>query len=121
MGLFSLKISWDVARAFLMEAALMVLLPDLLYSGGYSNHNVSGPFCYFGIFSSLTAMMIKLVLMIDKVLSPSILLTNSCILTDFLQSWPAGWQKCMPSSQPGLDWRGLQFLRRFDQLCRLNS
>jgi hypothetical protein len=37
MGLFGLKIGWDVAR---------VLLPDLLYSGGDSNHDVGGHFCH---------------------------------------------------------------------------
>jgi hypothetical protein len=34
MGLFGLEIGWNVARAFLMEAALTALLPDFLYSGG---------------------------------------------------------------------------------------
>jgi hypothetical protein len=61
MGLFGLKISWDVARAFLTEAVLMVLPPDLLYSGGDGNHDVGGNFRYFGIFLSLTALMIKFV------------------------------------------------------------
>jgi hypothetical protein len=37
IGLFGLKIGWDIARAFLTEAVLMILLPDFLDSGGDSN------------------------------------------------------------------------------------
>jgi hypothetical protein len=37
---FGSKIGWDIARAFLTEAALAVLPPDLAYSGGEDNHNV---------------------------------------------------------------------------------
>jgi hypothetical protein len=54
-------ISWDVARAFLTEAASMVLMPDLVYSSSNGNHDIGGPFRHFGIFSSLTALMIKFV------------------------------------------------------------
>jgi hypothetical protein len=56
-----MKIGWDVARAILMEAALTVSPPGLLYSGGDGNHVVGGHFRHFGIFSSLTAIMIKFV------------------------------------------------------------
>jgi hypothetical protein len=45
-----LKISWDVARAFLTEAAWTVLPPDFLNVGGDTNQDVSGPFRYFGNF-----------------------------------------------------------------------
>jgi hypothetical protein len=45
-----LKIGWDVARAFLMEAVWMVLLPDFLNVRGDTNQDVSGPFCHFGYF-----------------------------------------------------------------------
>jgi hypothetical protein len=58
MGLFRLKISLDMARAFLTEAALTVLPPDFLSIGGDTNHNVAGPLCHFGFFGSLTALMI---------------------------------------------------------------
>jgi hypothetical protein len=34
MGLFGLKIGWDVARAFLTEAVLTVLPLDSVYSSG---------------------------------------------------------------------------------------
>jgi hypothetical protein len=57
MQLFGLKIGWDIARAFLAEAALTVLPPDLVYSGSGSNHNVSSRFHLFGIFSSFTGLM----------------------------------------------------------------
>jgi hypothetical protein len=56
-----LKIGWDVARTFLKEATSTVSPPDLLYSGGDGNHNIGDLFRHFGIFSSLTAMMIKFV------------------------------------------------------------
>ncbi len=61
IGLFGLKISWDVARAFLKEAALTVLPPDLLYSGGDGNHKIGGLFRRFVVFSSFTALLIKFV------------------------------------------------------------
>jgi hypothetical protein len=47
MGLFGLKISLDMARAFLTEAALTVLPPDFLSIGGNTDHNVAGPFRHF--------------------------------------------------------------------------
>ncbi len=59
MSLIGLKIGWDVARAFMIEAALTVSQPDLLYSGGDGNHDVGRLFCSFVIFSSLTAILIK--------------------------------------------------------------
>jgi hypothetical protein len=49
-GLLGLKICWDLVRAFLTEAELTVLPPDLLYSCDDGNHNVSGPYCHFGHF-----------------------------------------------------------------------
>jgi hypothetical protein len=45
-----LKIGWDVVRVFLKEAALTVLPPDLLYSGGDGNHDVGGLFRRFVVF-----------------------------------------------------------------------
>jgi hypothetical protein len=51
-----LKISWDVVKAFLKEAALTVSPPDLLYSGGDGNREVGGLFRHFDVFSSLTAI-----------------------------------------------------------------
>jgi hypothetical protein len=59
IGLFGVKIGWDVVKAFLKEAALTVLPPDLVYSGGDSNGDVGGRFRHFGLFSSLSALMIK--------------------------------------------------------------
>jgi hypothetical protein len=56
-----LKISWDVARAFVIEAVLAVLPQDLLYSGSDGNNDVGGLFCHFVVFSSLTAILIKFV------------------------------------------------------------
>jgi hypothetical protein len=56
MGLFGLKINWDMAWAFLVNAALMVSLPDFPNSGSASNHNLRSPFCHFGYFSSFTAL-----------------------------------------------------------------
>ncbi len=50
MGLLGLKIGWDVARAFLTEAALTVSPPDLRYSLGDGNYDVGGHFHHFGIF-----------------------------------------------------------------------
>jgi hypothetical protein len=45
-----LKIGWDVARAFLTEAAWTVLPPDLLNVGGNTNQDVGGSFHHFGYF-----------------------------------------------------------------------
>jgi hypothetical protein len=48
LGHFALKISWDVARAFLTEAAWTVSQPDFL--SGDNNQDVGGPFHHFGYF-----------------------------------------------------------------------
>jgi hypothetical protein len=53
MSLIGLKIGWDVARAFVIEAALTVLPLDLLYSGGDSNNDVGGLFRHFVVFCLL--------------------------------------------------------------------
>jgi hypothetical protein len=45
-----LEIVEDVVRTFLKEAASTVLLPDLLYSGGDSNHDISSLFHHFHVF-----------------------------------------------------------------------
>jgi hypothetical protein len=58
MGLFGMKIDWDVDKAFLTEAVSTVSPLGLLYSGSDRNHDISG---HFDIFSSLTAIMIKFV------------------------------------------------------------
>jgi hypothetical protein len=50
MGLFILKIDWDLAWAPLVVAALAVLPLDFLSIGGDSNHRDGGPFCHFGYF-----------------------------------------------------------------------
>jgi hypothetical protein len=50
IGLFCLKISCDVARAFLMEAALTALPPDFWNIGNDTNHEVGSPFHHFGYF-----------------------------------------------------------------------
>jgi hypothetical protein len=55
MGLFSLKIGWDVARAFLSENALTVSPPDLINSSNECNQDISGSFHQFGNFLSLPA------------------------------------------------------------------
>jgi hypothetical protein len=61
MRLFSMKIGWDAARAFLMIDVLTVSPPGLLYSGGDGIHVIGGHFRHFGIFLSLTAIMINFV------------------------------------------------------------
>jgi hypothetical protein len=45
--LFGLKISRDIARAFVMFAALRVSPPDFLKGDNDSSHNVDGPFRHF--------------------------------------------------------------------------
>jgi hypothetical protein len=61
MGLFDLKISWDVARAFLTEAALTVLSPDFLYILAMANMTSVILLVILVIFLSLTALMIQFV------------------------------------------------------------
>ncbi len=57
--LFSLKIGWDEARAFMMYASLMVLfLLYLLNSGGGSSQDVGGLINHFGYFFVFKASMI---------------------------------------------------------------
>jgi hypothetical protein len=53
-----LKFGWDVAWAFLREAASAVLPPDQAYGGDDSDSEFGGSFCHFNVFSSLTALMI---------------------------------------------------------------
>ncbi len=55
--------------------------------GGEGNHDFGGPFCHFGYFFILRALMMQFVYMVDRVLSLYVLLTNSFILADFLQPW----------------------------------
>ncbi len=58
--LFVLKIGWDIARAFLTEAALTVsLLAFFLPSSGNGNQDINSPFCHCGHFSSFTVLMIQ--------------------------------------------------------------
>jgi hypothetical protein len=52
LELSSLKIGWDVARAFVMSAALTVMPLDFLNCG---NHNVKDPFSHFGSFSAFNS------------------------------------------------------------------
>jgi hypothetical protein len=73
-----LKIGWDITRALLTEAEWTVSPPDFLNVGSGTNQDIGGP---------ITALMIQFVQMIDKVLNPYVLLTNSFILADFLQPW----------------------------------
>jgi hypothetical protein len=61
IGLFGLKIGWDIVKAFLKEALLTVSPPDMQYSGGDGNRDVGGLFRRFDVFSSLTAILIKFV------------------------------------------------------------
>jgi hypothetical protein len=56
---------------------------DFLNSGSDSNHNVCGPFCHFGYFSSLTALMSEFILPYDIFLYPYA--TNDFISANFLQ------------------------------------
>ncbi len=41
IGLFGLKIDWNIVRAFLKEAASTDSRQDLLYSGGNDEHDVA--------------------------------------------------------------------------------
>jgi hypothetical protein len=71
LGLFGLKISWDLARAFLMYAKLTVSLLKLLKSGGNSN-----PFLCFCHFFSLTALIKEFSLFYVILFSPYTLFTK---------------------------------------------
>jgi hypothetical protein len=61
MRLISLRIGWDVARPFMMDAALTVSPPDSVKSGGNGIHDFGGCFRHFGLFSSVITLMIKLI------------------------------------------------------------
>jgi hypothetical protein len=52
MGLISLKIGWDLARALLVFIALMVLPLDFLNSGSNGN-NIGNSFRHFWLFFHL--------------------------------------------------------------------
>jgi hypothetical protein len=96
MGLFGMKIS------------LSLSLLDRSCIGGFTARpsiqqqlrqtQIQQSFSLFVFFSSLSAMMIKFVLVINKVLSPNILSTNSFILAYFLLTWQVLRQKCTPPS-----------------------
>jgi hypothetical protein len=45
-----LQIGWDIAEAFVICAALTVLLPDFINVSSDSNQKFGGPFCHFGYF-----------------------------------------------------------------------
>jgi hypothetical protein len=55
--LFGLQRGWDVGRAFVMRAALTVLLPGYQNVGRDSNRDVGGPFRYLSYFLSFTALI----------------------------------------------------------------
>jgi hypothetical protein len=76
LGLFAR----DLAGAFLMSAALTVLLPVFLDGSGDSNHDVSGPFDIFVLFLPLIDLMIHFMILIDRILSQYAPLTNIFIL-----------------------------------------
>jgi hypothetical protein len=67
-GLFGLKITRDLARAFLLKAELAFLLPVFLDGSGNNNHNVCGPFCHFAGFLSLIDLKIQFIRLIDRAL-----------------------------------------------------
>jgi hypothetical protein len=71
--LSGLKIGLDLVRAFVMSSTLTVLPLDFLNGGDGGNHNVSDPFGHFCNFFVLTALMIKFVQMVDRILFPYIL------------------------------------------------
>jgi hypothetical protein len=68
LGLFSLKISWELARVFLM--------PGLLNSSSDSNYDIGGPVHHFGHFSFLAALIRLLSRLFDIFLYPYTLFTN---------------------------------------------
>jgi hypothetical protein len=76
MGLFGLKIG------LLDGTASTVLSLDLVYSGGYCNHDIGGSFRHNGIFSS-NSFHVTICLNDRQYLVP-MLSTNSFILADFL-------------------------------------
>jgi hypothetical protein len=49
--LSGLKISWEIARAFVMSPVLTVLLPDFLNGGSDGNHDVAIIFVISAIIS----------------------------------------------------------------------
>jgi hypothetical protein len=76
MGLFDLKIGWDIAGAFLTETASMILPPDLEYSGSNCNQYVSSPFGHFWHFFVFNTFDDTICLTDCRVLSPNVLSTN---------------------------------------------
>jgi hypothetical protein len=119
MSLIGLKIGWDVARVFVMEAALTVLPPDLLYSGSDGNHDIGGLFCHFVILSSLTAILIKFVLNDRHWLLPKHIIDQQFYSRRLLAALAHAAVNMCACHSP--DWRGWRLLRRFDWLCRLNG
>ncbi len=87
IDLFGLKISWDVARAFLTVDALVVLPPDFLYIGNNSNHDIGGPFGHFSLFFFFKNFDDIICSNNQEGIDPNVLSTNSFILADFLQPW----------------------------------
>jgi hypothetical protein len=75
--LFGVKITRDLARVFLKQTTLTVLLPNFLNSNSDSNHDVGGPFRLFVHFSSLKALVGEFGWFYDMFLSPYTLSTDN--------------------------------------------
>jgi hypothetical protein len=65
MGLFGLKIGWDLARDFLTEAVLTVLLPDFLYRAVTATTLSAVLFILLVICSSFTTLKREFVWLYD--------------------------------------------------------
>ncbi len=94
LRLFSLKIGWDLARAFLMLAMLTVLPSDFLNSGGDSNYNIGG---HLHCFSSFTALREECSWFCDIFLSAYNSLPMIFFLQNFLQPGREGTTKTLAS------------------------
>ncbi len=113
LGLLGVKITRDLARAFLKHTTLMhTTPPKFLNFGSDINHDVGGPLCHFWRFSSLKDLLKEFRQFHDIFLFLYLFSINDFFHAKFLQPLRARWQKWAPPPQ----------LRPpFDRLCWLYS
>jgi hypothetical protein len=119
MGLFSFKIGWDIAWAFLTEAASAVLPSEQVNSGDNGNCEFGGPFCHFGVFHLKQLWWCNLFEW-STGYCPQ-MYCRPTVLFPLTFCSPDARSRKNVHLRHSPDWSGWRFLRRFDWLCRLNG
>ncbi len=99
MGLFSLKIGWDLAYAFRCSLHWRFDHRTLLNSGSERNHDISGSFCHFGYFFVFYSFEEGIYLAVwHFLILRGIPPADDFISRWFLQTWLVRWPIFTPPS-----------------------